>query len=132
MAYTTAFLTAKMLGISYVTVLYFFLGLGIAKAFDKLYGEFDKSRYENDGAKESLVWLAADILFHIVLLAMVFYLMRNVVERIPFPLEGLGGYQHHRLKELEGGPILEFVGLFFQRNLKKKTTYFMDRVFGKK
>jgi hypothetical protein len=130
MAYTPTFLAAKMLGISYVTVLYFFLGLGVAKGFDALYGEFNKHDYEETGKNRSLVWLTADILFHIVLLAVVFYTLRNIVERIPFPLDGLGGYQHHRLKELEGGPVLEFVGLFFQRNLKKKSYYFMKRVFG--
>ena len=131
MAYSAAFFTAKLLGISYVTVLYFFLGLGVAKAFDAIYGEFDKSKYEESGKNMPIALLAADILLHVVFLAVVFYGLRNVVERIPFPLEGFGGYQHKRLKELEGGPILEFVGLFFQRNLKKKSNYFIQRVFGK-
>ena len=127
-AYTLPFVAVKMAGISYVTVWYFILGLLVAKLFDGIYGKFDKSKYAPE-VENSLFFLSLDILIHIVFLAMVFYVLRNIVERIPFPLEGVAGYQHSRLKELEGGPILEFVGLFFQQNLKKKTTYFMDRVF---
>ena len=129
MAYTPLFLATKVTGIAYVTVLYFSFGLMIAKGFDTLYGTFDKKKYENNTRNESIAWLVLDILSHIVFLAVVLYVLRNIVERIPFPLEGLGGYRHRRLKELYSGPVMDFVSLFFQQNLTKKIKYFMKLVF---
>lgn len=129
MAYTPEFLTAKITAIGYVTGIYFLLGLVIAKSFDWIYGEFDKKKYAPE-VENSTFWLGVDIFLHIFFLAIIFYVLRNFVERIPYPLEGFGGYQHSRLKELEGGPVLEFVGIFFQRNLKKKSEYFIERMFG--
>ncbi len=121
-----------MLGISYVTTIYFLLGLAIAKGFDALFGEFNPENYnKKDADKVSLFWVGADLVLHIILLAIVFYVMRNIVERIPFPLEGVGGYQHRRLKEIGGGPVMEFVSILFQRNLKEKGRYFADRVFSR-
>ncbi len=131
MAYTPLFLSVKVTGIAYVTVLYFVFGLMIAKGFDALYGKFDKGKYSKDTRNESIFRLVLDILSHIVFLAVVLYVLRNIVERIPFPLEGVGGYQHRRLKELYSGPVMDFVSLFFQQNLTKKVNYFMELVFHK-
>jgi hypothetical protein len=129
MGYNPLFLSVKVTGIAYVTLLYFVFGLMIAKGFDTLYGTFDKNKYKSDSANESLFWLVLDIVSHIVFLAVVLYILRNIVERIPFPLEGVGGYKHRRLKELSSGPVMDVVSLFFQQNLTKKIQYFMKLVF---
>jgi hypothetical protein len=118
-----------MSGIAYVTIIYFFVGILIARIFDAVYGKFDEADFKRDG-KINTLKLTLDLLVHISLYAILFYILRNVVERIPFPLEGFGGYQHHRLKELEGGPIMEIVGLLFQKNLKEKVILFMKEVLG--
>ena len=131
MAYTAPFLIAKTSGIAYVTIIYFFIGIGVARVFDLVYGTFRKEDYMKNGQVRKW-YLTADLILHIAIYAIVFYVLRNVVERIPFPLEGFGGYQHHRLKELEGGPVMEFVGLLFQKNLKEKVGYFMETVLGQK
>ncbi len=128
-SYTLPFVITKMSGIAYVTIIYFFIGIGIARIFDAIYGTFDEADFKKDGKIEKIK-LTLSLLVHISLYAILFYILRNIVERIPFPLEGFGGYQHHRLKELEGGPIMEIVGLLFQRNLKDKVILFMREVLG--
>ncbi len=127
--YTLPFLVAKTSGIAYVTTIYFFVGMLVAKGFDFVYGDFRKEDYIKDG-KVRKIYLTFQLILHIIVYSIVFYILRNVVERIPFPLEGLGGYEHHRLKELEGGPVMEFVGLLFQKNLKEKVALFMSDVVG--
>ncbi len=129
--YTTSFLLTKMAGIAYVTSIYFFIGIIVAKAFDHVYGDFREEDYMLDGKVRS-AYLTFDLILHMSVYAIVFYILRNIVERIPFPLEGYGGYEHHRLKELEGGPVMEFVGLLFQKNLKEKVALFMSAVLGQK
>jgi hypothetical protein len=56
--------------------------------------------------------------------------MRNLVSLIPFPLNGVAGFDHSRLKELEGGEVLAVVLILFQRNLYDKVTYFVNKVLG--
>jgi len=54
--------------------------------------------------------------------------LRNLVNLIPFPLNGVAGFDHSRLKELEGGEVLAVVLILFQRNLVDKVTYFVNKV----
>lgn len=49
------------------------------------------------------------------------YIMRNITQHIPFPLEGIAGYQHSRLREINGVFIANFVLLYYQTN-------FIDRL----
>lgn len=49
------------------------------------------------------------------------YIMRNITQRIPFPFEGVAGYQHSRLREINGVFIANFVLLYYQ-------TSFIDRL----
>ncbi len=126
MTYTAPFLFAKIAGIGYVTTIYFIAGIALAKLFDAIYGKFDKKEHEQGG--RSLFSLGAEIVFHMFLISVMIYILRNIVERIPYPLEGVGGYQHSRLKELGSAPILSVVTVLFQKNFKDKTNYFVKQV----
>jgi len=121
---TPAFLIAKILDISLVSVYYFSVAF-IASAFiDKGLGKFDEKAY----AKVSTLQISAEILLHLIFLGVLSYVLRNIVERIPFPLEGFGGFQHVRLKENQGGVVLSFMLLFFQNNLTAKIQYLHKRL----
>lgn len=124
--FTPAFLGVKLLDIGYVTFLYFMFGLAFAKGFDLLYGKFNKDRY-----KTFSKWkLFLEILLHVFAIGVVAYILRNVVELIPFPLDGVAGFRHSLLKELEGGHILTIVLILFQKNLEEKVKYFGESTLG--
>jgi hypothetical protein len=124
--FTPLFLAVKLTDIGLTTMYFLVAGLVFAKLFDLVYGEFK----EDDYKKMNKFVLFLDILFHLFLIGIAAYILRNVVGLIPFPLEGVAGFQHKRLKELSGGTVLAMVLLFFQRNLRDKITYFADTVFG--
>jgi hypothetical protein len=126
--FTPLFLATKLTDIGLVTVYYFVIGILAAKLFDVAYGKFKKEDYE----KRSILTLFAEIVFHLFLIGIVAYSLRNVVSAIPFPFEGVGGFQHARLKEKEGGFVLSLVLVLFQKNLTKKISYFGGRVLGMK
>ena len=128
MAYTATFVFAKVAAMGYVTTLYFIVGIAMAKMFDALYGPFDRKEHEQSG--RSLFRLGAEIVIQMFFISVVIYILRNIVERIPYPLEGLGGYQHSRLKELGSAPILSVVTVLFQKNFTDKTTYFVEKITG--
>jgi uncharacterized membrane protein len=99
-------------------------GLVFAKGFDLLYGKFNKEKYK----KESKWKLFVEIILHVFAIGVVAYILRNVVELIPFPLEGVAGFRHSLLKELEGGHVMTIVLILFQKNLEEKVKYFGESV----
>lgn len=126
MGYTVPFVLNKIGAIGYVTTLYFVFGILLAKAFDRVYGEFDKKAYEK--GEKSLFRLGAEIVFHMFILSVLIYILRNIISAIPYPLEGTGGYEHARLKELSSPPILSVVTVLFQKNFTDKTKYFVKKI----
>jgi hypothetical protein len=124
--FTPLFLGVKLIDIGLVTIYFFSIGIVVAKVFDIAYGEFKESDYH----KKSLIRIFFEICLHLFLLGVVAYALRNIIELIPFPLEGVGGFQHRRLKELEGGHALAVVIFLFQKNLRDKVIYFARRAFG--
>jgi hypothetical protein len=121
-----AFLIAKLLDIGLVTVYYFFIGFVLSALIDDALGEFNTDNYKNT----STLWIVLEIIVHLFSLGILSYVMRNLIERIPYPLEGYGGFHHIRLKEIQGGIVLSFVLLFFQKNLNDKILYLKKRVLG--
>lgn len=124
--FTAAFLGVKLLDIGLTTTYFFAIGLAAAKVFDLFYGKFKRDDYK----KINKFVLLLDILFHMFLVGITAYMLRNIVALIPFPLEGVAGFEHKRLKELSGGTALSLILLFFQDNLRDKVAYFADSVLG--
>ena len=124
--FTAAFLAVKLADIGYVTVLYFIAAMLFAKIFNQVYEARTAKEYD-----EMPIWhLTADVLLHIFLVGVVAYFMRNLVGLVPSPLDGLAGFQHARLKELQGGFILAVLIFMFQQSLRDKITSFAKRVMG--
>lgn len=119
------FLVAKITDIGLLTVYYFIVGFLISVGIDQLLGEFKKEEYE----KTSTLRIFLEISLHLFILGVIMYVLRNIFERVPFPLEGFGGYKHILLKELQGGIVLSFVLLLFQKNLTEKISYLRQRLF---
>jgi hypothetical protein len=65
---------------------------------------------------------------HVLVLALVFYFLRLLIRRIPFPWDGRRGYDHNALYEIDGGIVLVVVILFFQRRLIEKVGIFQNKV----
>ena len=124
--YTGKFLAVKLIDIGLVSVYFFIFGIAVAKVFDYIYGEFDSEQYKG----YSNIRLFLEIVVHLFLLGVVAYVLRNIVELIPFPFEGVGGFKHERLKELEGGHVMAIVMILFQKNLQNKIVYFVKEMFG--
>lgn len=124
--FSGTFLAVKLFDIGLVTIYYFLFGVLVAKLFDILYGEFSKKKHD----QHSTLRLFAEIVLHLFAIGVSAYALRNIVGAIPFPLEGVAGFRHERLKELHGGTALAIVLFLFQKNLREKLTYFADRVLG--
>ena len=118
------FFLTKIIDIGYVVVIYFIIGVSLAKLTDILFGTYDVEAEQ----KKSFFRVCAEIIGMIWFNLIVFYVVRNVVEWIPSPLHGVHGYDHYRLKELSGAAILGATYVFFQTNLRNKLVDLKARI----
>ena len=56
-----------------------------------------------------------------------FYIIRRFVKRIPFPFDGISGYEHSKLKEASGGIIVGFMIFNFQDRLSDYVSEYKRR-----
>ena len=108
-----------------ITVVYFIVGFLAAKAIDKLTEPFDKKKEEKE---VTILETCVNIVFYLIITAIIVYILRNIVQLIPSPLEGLYKFQHLRVKELQSSQILIFSILYYQKNLQDKLKYLYKKL----
>ena len=121
-----SFLLVKLLGISFVTTLYFSLGFLAAKGLDLFLKDFDK----NAESKKPLWQVFLEIIVRLCGLGILIYIARNLVERVPFPLNGVAGFDYLRLKELHSEFIFTSPLFIFHENFISKLKGMYDRLTG--
>ena len=111
----------KMMDIGILTVLYFILGYIFSWLINKIYNNFDP----NTAPLKILLFL--EICGQLFIIGILVYILRNLIELIPFPLEGIYGYQHTKVRELYSGGIALTFGIFYaQENIKEKLNYIFN------
>lgn len=126
MGYTAGILTLKMFDILLLTVYYFILAFYMATGMDYLLGKYDSA----DDDKKPTWRLMGEAIAYTFLLMVAFYVARNLIERIPFPFDGLWGFKHSRVKERGGDVVFIFLLFFYQEYYNKKLTYLSKRLMG--
>jgi len=123
-SYKTEILALKFLDIFLLSGYYFIAGFFIASAIDFVIGKFSS---ENDETKPT--WqLFAEAIWYTFVLLIVFYIVRNIIERIPFPFDGLYGFQHSRVKERTGDVIFVFILFYYQEFYVQKLKFLHNRL----
>ena len=110
-----------MIDIGFITVVYFIVGFTTSFVVNKMFNDFLP---DNNPSK---VLLFLEVCAQLFIIGVLIYIIRNIIELIPFPLNGIYGYHHYMVKELHsGGSALGF-GIFFgQINLKDKLNYILS------
>ena len=116
------FRSIKMLDIGYVTVLYFIIAYVLGHYLDILFLNIYGNNYES----KSKIYLILEVLFQITLVGIFAYIGRNIIQLIPSPFDGIGGFDHKQLKELSSSAFLLVFIFFFQSNLIEKINYIID------
>ena len=106
------FRLVKMADIAYITVMYFLAGFLTAKFFDKFIVPENKPDHKETTAQKIL-----NAILYVSLTSIAIYLLRNIVEYIPSPFEGIYGLKHGRVHELVEAPILIFAIFYYQHHL---------------
>jgi hypothetical protein len=122
--YKTEIIALKFLDIFLLSGYYFIAGFFIASAIDFVIGKFSS---QDDEIKPT--WqLFAEAIWYTFVLLVVFYIVRNIIERIPFPFDGLYGFQHSRVKERTGDVIFVFILFYYQEFYVQKLKFLHNRL----
>jgi hypothetical protein len=114
----------KITDIAYISAIYATVVIAFSVMFNNFVGEV----HEEEENKKSLLRVVFETWIYIGIIAITAYIIRNIVELIPFPLDGVGGFVHSRVKELRGGPIYGFLLFFYASNLRKKIELIIKRI----
>lgn len=113
----------KIIDIAYISILYFGFSFACAKATDNYFG-----RVIPEIEQQKPFWqITAESIGAVCLFGVAYYLIRNVIERIPFPLDGYMGFSHHQVIQLNSSTsVFSLVYLFFSNFLQTKLNlYYM-------
>lgn len=117
----------KVLDIGYITALYLILGIILAKLCDAVFGEFNESKEE----KKPIWQIVVEVCLYAWFIGVVVYIVRNLVPLIPFPLNGLYGFEHLRVKEVTSASAFLVTFVTFQENYNKKLKYLHSKILTK-
>lgn len=102
----------KTLGVAWVGVLCFVFAFLVSRFIDNFTPKLDKSK------PKWRTFLEVCLQFGIV--GAIVYWSRVFIKNVPFPLDGLSGYEHSTLGELRSLPLMVFIFMFFQTKTQEK------------
>lgn len=107
----------KLLDIGYCATMYFMLALVAVYMFNVFSGQYDPEQ-ENDKSTMRLIW---EVITRIWIIGVLAYAARNLIAVIPWPLEGVLGYEHLRIPEVANTNIFVAFIAVFDSQLQAKT-----------
>jgi hypothetical protein len=124
------FFTVKIIAIIYYSIFYFIAAFLASIYTNKYQTDFNleenKKKYKNDKIINFGVFL--EILFYFAIIGVLFYLIRKIVKRIPFPLNNIAGFDIHRLTEYSGDTVMACIFFIFQTKLTNKLNYVVSLI----
>lgn len=114
----------KVIDIAFTTNIVFFLAFSASFGIHCVVAQPKSTHIKNIHTVELVARLVATI----SLLSIAVWMVRNVTQRVPFPLDGVCGYRHAMLKELGGGAIVAFAVMACLPSLFKYKKELFERV----
>ena len=114
----------KIVDIIFIGTLQFLSGFFVAVGIDRVLSKIDKE----DEKKKSTAMLLLQILSLIILFIVLYYIIRNIIQWIPSPFHGIGGYDHTKVRELYSAPLLVYALIYYQTDLQAKLKELNNRI----
>ena len=105
----------RTLGVAWVGIICFVFAFIVSRFIDNFTPKLEKSK------PKWITFLEVCIQFGIV--GAFVYGARMVIKKVPFPLDGVGGYTHSELGELRSLPLMVFIFMFFQVKTQEKMRF---------
>ena len=114
----------KILDIGYIASLYFVIAMIYCIFVDRIFRNFDAE--EED--KKSLGRVIAESILYMWFIGVSIYIVRNLMEFVPFPLNGYHGFMHLRVKELGNATVFTTLVMMYDTYFRSKLAYLFARI----
>ena len=111
----------KCINISLIGNYYLILGIITSIILNQIYKDTDSENISN-------INLSLRIFSRTALIMIAAYIMRQIVKRIPGVFNGMFGYNHSRVKEIQGGVIIAFSIITLQKEFKSDIELIIKRL----
>ena len=111
----------KIISIIYVSILYASIGLILTYGLDKFLFNSSSIKTDDKSIEEmTILWVIITTVLFVGCLGVVSYIGRNLIQMIPFPFEGVNGFEYMRVKEVASGGLLLVFLIAFSQTIAKK------------
>ena len=114
----------KVLDIGYITILYISMAVFVSKMVDKLLGEFDVQKEMH----KSKLRVTVELFLAFWAYGVLIYVVRNLVQLVPFPLNGYQGFDHFRVKELSSAAVFTVSFMMFNNYLRSMVGFYYNQL----
>ena len=115
----------KITAIVYIAVIDIVVGLFITHIIDKYI--FPKNFSKNDKDK-SIIRLTSEIALIVSIFTVISYIIRNIIQLIPFPLDDKYGFDYSRVNEVKSGALLGATLILYCSTLYNKAKILRDKL----
>ena len=118
------FFVIKCIALAYIASIHVLTGIFISHYIDKYL--FAK-KLGKDDTQKSTGKLIFEIIIIISTFTIIAYIVRNIIQLIPFPLDEQFGFDYSRVKEVGSGTILSATLILYCSTLYSKVIIIKDR-----
>ena len=109
-----------IIAIVYVSIIYICLALFFTYKLDShLFYFFEKDFYEENVLNTSLLMLIFNILITFSIISIISFILRNIVQLIPFPFN-FANIDYHNIREVYTGSLILIIMITFSQTLNKQ------------
>lgn len=113
----------KILDIGYAAAVYFMAALLCVKLLNWRVATDDLER----NRKKSTLVLGLEIVAKVWLIGVLAYIVRNLFELVPWPFQGVYGYDHLKVKEVTNSAVFVAFMVVFDASLQNKVKVIKER-----
>lgn len=117
----------KIIAIAFVTVIYSFGGILLTTITNKYLINNFYNKTTDELEKKSTSRHLGEITAILALFGILAYIGRNVLQQIPFPLEGVYGFKYMDVKEVSSGTLILWILINFSPILANKIKIIIKR-----
>ena len=117
----------KLLDIAYIIPIYVLGGIFGATFLDNHIYPYVKISGNKSLKEQSDIQLFMNLCIFLIINAITAYILRNILQKIPFPLDNVHGFKHNKVREVRSGQVINFVILIFSREIRNYIIEFQYR-----
>lgn len=115
-----SFLCIKIIAIIFYSLIYFIIGFVSSLLLNKYIPITKEEEKDENPENIPILKLLLECILIFSFVSVIFYFLRKIIKHIPYPLQGISGFDKGLLKELNGVALLAPIFMTFQVKFVKK------------